>query len=860
MKCKISWQNYIASILNKSHEIYDNLSFEKEEKLPSIIKASAYIQSKLKEHNKNAIFVVPECELSSCLFSVVNAISYILSGKNKGDITTIDDFEPNTKVRALGCTILFKGVEERDGIKRVRFAFKDEGSGFLALPDALPVFQKSEGKLSSFNNWEKHYAKWKASSNESIEPSLLARIKDKKSFLEGSVVYVGNLQNSRNILSNAYIKGQDLRDILIIKYLTKDGESKALKGVVSGVPSLLLVSNIDQIVDLINSNTKILGVVIDYSQNSASFIERLKHILRQDIPVTIFMNPADSIDNTSSLYESLGFKIWKWDKFGIIDKMYADTGYIEHAVANECNNSIQFIPCSAPEITEAFAIANKYKNLVDNEELPDQICSIYSDYVGFLYDLMRAISPINDAAYNSIKEQLECDSTVLKNSKISDEMISDMEKIAHIILAFAEKMAMAKSSYIGNTILQNKHNDLFVIVPPRANRQDITGYYKEFSLLRNIHPKVYLVSSKEFEKISQHSGDFTVVVSSWFDKKTMRELLFSYKFSDIRILLTEYEAKWAIAAIRFWNKELNDTCNKEIIDNYISNDTIEVDGGCFSGKDIFDQLPEFSIEKEEEIHPEDITDSDLSVIEQYFRNLKYRKYRANSSGNSSETIVDALPIEYVDNNISFFIPDHELIVCETNDDDIIRVVKKSAQDLSVGDAVALRKDDNDLIRAVADIALKEQNAESARESAAYFQNFLMRKVGNVASFHRKLIDSGYGISYAAVLSWVNNDDFIGVQDKAALYAVANILNSDFLKENADRIFDAAETVKNAHRSAGKALSKLLNDYLQKQKLERIPLTMTTQEFGEIEFHVVDNIGEPIKIERSRLNHIRIKDV
>ena len=84
MKCKISWQNYIASILNKTHEIYDNLSFEKEEKLPSIIKASAYIQSKLKEHNQNTIFVIPECELSSCLFSVVNAISYILSGKNKG--------------------------------------------------------------------------------------------------------------------------------------------------------------------------------------------------------------------------------------------------------------------------------------------------------------------------------------------------------------------------------------------------------------------------------------------------------------------------------------------------------------------------------------------------------------------------------------------------------------------------------------------------------------------------------------------------------------------------------------------------------------------------------------------------------
>ena len=296
MKCKISWQNYIASILNKSHEIYDNLSFEKEEKLPSIIKASAYIQSKLKEHNKNAIFVVPECELSSCLFSVVNAISYILSGKNKGDITTIDDFEPNTKVRALGCTILFKGVEERDGIKRVRFAFKDEGSGFLALPDALPVFQKSEGKLSSFNNWEKHYAKWKASSNESIEPSLLVRIKDKKSFLEGSVVYVGNLQNSRNILSNAYIKGQDLRDILVIKYLMKDGGAKALKGVVSGIPPLLLVSNTNQVADLIQSGANILGVIIDYSQKSDSFIERLKTILRNDIPISIISKKKCIID------------------------------------------------------------------------------------------------------------------------------------------------------------------------------------------------------------------------------------------------------------------------------------------------------------------------------------------------------------------------------------------------------------------------------------------------------------------------------------------------------------------------------------------------------------------------------------
>ena len=218
-----------------------------------------------------------------------------------------------------------------------------------------------------------------------------------------------------------------------------------------------------------------------------------------------------------------------------------------------------------------------------------------------------------------------------------------------------------------------------------------------------------------------------------------------------------------------------------------------------------------------------------------------------------------MPVEYTDNKISFYIPDHELIVCvEYNE--TIQVIKKTANNLNPGDAVAIRKDNNDLIKAVADIALKEQNEENARELASYFQDILLKKVSNIASFHRKLNEAGYNISYAAVLTWINKDEFIGVQEKEALYAVAKVLNSDYLKTNAEKIFNAAELVKNAHRQAGRALSKFLNDYLQNQKLERIPTTLSTAEYGEIEFHIVDNIGNPLTIERSRLNHIQEKEV
>ena len=67
-------------------------------------------------------------------------------------------------------------------------------------------------------------------------------------------------------------------------------------------------------------------------------------------------------------------------------------------------------------------------------------------------------------------------------------------------------------------------------------------------------------------------------------------------------------------------------------------------------------------------------------------------------------------------------------------------------------------------------------------------------------------------------------------------------------------------MKNAHRQAGRVLSKFLNVYLQKQKFEKIPTTLSTAEYGEIEFHIVDDIGNLLTIERSRLNHIQEKEV
>ena len=302
-----------------------------------------------------------------------------------------------------------------------------------------------------------------------------------------------------------------------------------------------------------------------------------------------------------------------------------------------------------------------------------------------------------------------------------------------------------------------------------------------------------------------------------------------------------------------------DGVESRYVQTFADTDEILVDGSCFSGKDILDKVPSFETTTSEKTLEEPDSSSDISDIEQYFRSLRYRKYRSHSSGNTAEAITEALPVEYTDDKISFYIPEHELIVC-VEDDESIQVIKKTANTLNPGDAVAIRKDNNDLIKAVADIALKEQNEEEARELASYFQDLLLKKVSNIASFRRKLNEAGYDISYAAVLSWINKDEFIGVQKKEALYAVAEVLNSDFLRTNAEKIFNAAELVKNAHRQAGRVLSNFLNDYLQKQKLERIPTTLSTEEYGEIEFHIVDNVGNLLTIERSRLNHIQEKEV
>ena len=84
-------------------------------------------------------------------------------------------------------------------------------------------------------------------------------------------------------------------------------------------------------------------------------------------------------------------------------------------------------------------------------------------------------------------------------------------------------------------------------------------------LKRNgLSPTLMVVTVKEFLK-KPPQRDCDVILPGWFGAKTIRRILYGFDSSHTHIFLYECENRWKDAHVRFWNKCLNGSDNKNVV-------------------------------------------------------------------------------------------------------------------------------------------------------------------------------------------------------------------------------------------------------------------------------------------------------
>ena len=212
--------------------------------------------------------------------------------------------------------------------------------------------------------------------------------------------------------------------------------------------------------------------------------------------------------------------------------------------------------------------------------------------------------------------------------------------------------------------------------------------------------------------------------------------------------------------------------------------------------------------------------------------------------------MNAIPISYVGGYVAFYRVGHKLIsataIIVNNGKDIKTILPT---DLKTGDFIVVREADKDIIRDLADIILENSGMSNLRSIAGKWREVLEIEMlfTSITEFYQKLVNAGCTKGLVTVKRWIEDDEIIAPQQKQDLEFIAEVTQSDLLKEMMDDIYNAAQEVKKAHMKAGRVLSQQLHKNLAEE----------LKNYGKIDPF---NFWEPIEMEIEGIGTIKILKV
>ena len=110
--------------------------------------------------------------------------------------------------------------------------------------------------------------------------------------------------------------------------------------------------------------------------------------------------------------------------------------------------------------------------------------------------------------------------------------------------------------------------------------------------------------------------------------------------------------------------------------------------------------------------------------------------------------------------------------------------------------------------------------------------------------YEKMKTAGFVKGVHTLKRWIENESIIAPQNKSDLQLLAQVTQNEVLFELQDKIFEAAQEVRGAHKLAGRQLSELL----------KRTIAAELKKYGEIDPF---NFWEPIDIEIESIGHVKV---
>lgn len=853
----MDWNDFIDNVLRTNNKLDDSVISLKEGNfiygIPPIIKVSLNLLNQFFSHGeKRIVFVFPDKEQNAFLLAIIKTITDIFEG-TAGSYYDPYSFKKGQKLKFRNCVVEFDRIDVTDGNTML---WVRDADCVVGVPIELaPYFQLTDTKrrLSKDSDYEltkkEINLEYQTSYGKSDPNPILS---DLKTHLKKSVFGVAPLGKTKEKLEQVHINSSSIQSLLLIGQADFEGNIKTIgDGQLSGVPAIVLTSNLYSVSAAINKGAEVSLLMIDVTNANSiqAQLDDLDKLLNSDFPIICTTDTSNSFD--LDLLEQRGFSIWRWDEESISDSLYQSSNEVFDKKLSNCRNQ-NIIYYTIEEIKISTSLLTLFKNRNEVEE------SLNSNAIAAYGKLLRAAYYVMDNVSDYQEPELSMFSSLVNNSMdlISGEKNYLDPKLFASLMASAKDLStfisadfvLPKIEAIKEIILSRKYRHICIIIPDRIPKDTSSKYWESFCLEHKTKTRVVVMNKSEYCNMQSVACNL-VVVCGWYGQKAMKDILFCYNSQNYKIIMYKCEQRWCASHSRNWHQSLHVNRKKEIVSRILPDVQIRC-----SASYVSPVVPEDDVGS--------VWDPDVLLQE-----INYGPYRSPSVSDKNSEPVVAIPLNFVGGDFAFFKEKHKAI-CVTN-----IIMQKSneinvifAEELKVGDYIVIREAQRDIIRELADIILTNNGKQELINLSQKWKESIKVEIcfSDFDQIYNKLVRVGCTKNRYTIKQWINNDDIIAPSSKDDLVYISKACDDDILLEKIDDIYEASREVKSAHVKAGQYLSKLLKQQIAEKMTqmgpidpyniwEAIPLYLP--QIGNVEILKIIDIGSEILVDPSNTNRL-----
>lgn len=682
--------------------------------------------------------------------------------------------------------------------------------------------------------------------------------------IQNSTVLISRIGQTETFITQQQINQTSLSDLIGWAKIDDCGELISLdRNKVTSQPSSVVASNLYSLSEYSDKYNFKKTIIIDGTAKCLAELPQLDSILDEQQNVIVISDLTD-VKGVQELVKR-DFKVWQWNKNMIQDlcsdlfdqgsDMFADLNF---KLKRFCTETVSLEKVTDEKIED---IASRTFELIKllPEDQPDLI-HVKWEIVGMVNNIMRMTRPFN-------QDEIEGKLSSLQNMKhkfdIHDQWLNsemklkakDLFELLNTFFESSEKTIAGKNTKLNQLIKsfiqdEDKLNKNLLVLCNSSEEAEKSLAYWVNEIGTSLNSRVQFISVDSLDERLKVENE--MIISGWFNLEKMNKVLNGLNSDEIILLCYASEENWYYSAKNYWDR----------------NNNFNID------YDYFAEILKITKEElEQAIKPKTIIESSSQIDIQEVIKIEYKlkKHQLSKyivSGLSSEDSILAKPVGLSSNNIVFFTDTHKIYLLNDILDgnfEQIEIPHIFANELKVDDKILFRDSSRDIIRDIAEKMLVNAGKENLSITARIWQKCLKeefnRQARNFLRLGKLLQDGGCNRHPATIKQWVLDEDQIGPRDVNDMVIIANVTNSQELKDKMEEVKAAIFEVRSAHLQASafivKSLKEAVIHKLETEKTEALiedSLTIDLGQYGVIKVLTADDVeNEWVNIDRTKVN-------